>query len=60
MELRKKVVSSPKHCSLLLESMAREEFAAFIPSEFERHGKIVKALGGRPSADRRTCKNRVK
>jgi hypothetical protein len=27
--------------------MAREEFAAFIPSEFERHGKIVKALGVR-------------
>jgi len=25
--------------------MAREEFAAFILSEFERYGKIVKALG---------------
>jgi tripartite-type tricarboxylate transporter receptor subunit TctC len=25
----------------------REEFAAFIPSEFERYGKIVKALGVR-------------
>jgi hypothetical protein len=24
--------------------MAREEFAAFILSEFERYGKIVKAL----------------
>jgi hypothetical protein len=27
--------------------MAREEFAAFIPSEFELYGKIVKALGVR-------------
>ena len=41
------MASSPKHCSLLLESMAREEFAAFIPRDFERHGKIVKALGVR-------------